>query len=540
MSLYKIMIVDDEAEVREAIVKKLDWERLGFAVAADAENGLDALEKAESLELDVVITDLKMPFMGGLELGAKLRERYPGIKLVIFSGFDEFEYAQEAIKLNVIEYVLKPVNAAELSAVLERIKHILDEEIEQKRNFELLKTHYDKSIPVIRLRYLTDLLRGKVPDSDEEITAYLQDLGVSLADGGEWRLAAVAKIESEEYHGAREWEMLCISVSQIMEERLEGLGAYATLIYRTQPVVILTLTDPDQVRMVMNAMDDACRTCRRVLNITLTVGIGRPYSVFRKLPASYNEGTAALDYRRVMGSERAIYAGDVSDTVPVPECFPEESGKQLVNIVTFGTPEEMAAAAEALARKAIAGESHFAHYQMYAIGIVNTLLQIIGKFGLSADEVFGDTGDYLQILSVFYEEAQFSDWLFSVCAKIREGINKKRLTTTQNLVMMAKQIIEEQYANPEFSLEVLCQKLHISPSYLSTLFKQETGVSYVNYLTEVRMRHAVELLKTTNDKTYMIAEKVGYLEANYFSYVFKKRFGMSPSHYRSQAAALSR
>ena len=120
MELYKIMIVDDEEEVRKAIVKKMDWESLGFEVAADAENGIEALEKAETLDLDVILTDIKMPFMDGLELGRVLQEKHSPIKLILFSGFDEFEYAKEAIRLNVIEYVLKPVNAEELAQVLAR------------------------------------------------------------------------------------------------------------------------------------------------------------------------------------------------------------------------------------------------------------------------------------------------------------------------------------------------------------------------------------------------------------------------------------
>ena len=123
------MIVDDEAEVRTAITHIIDWEALGFEIVADAENGVDALEKAEALDLDVVLTDIKMPFMDGLALGAELSRRRPGLKLLIFSGFDAFEYAQEAIKLNVVEYVLKPVNAAELTAVLGRVRDLLDAEI---------------------------------------------------------------------------------------------------------------------------------------------------------------------------------------------------------------------------------------------------------------------------------------------------------------------------------------------------------------------------------------------------------------------------
>ena len=145
MNLYKIMLVDDEEEVRKSIINKIDWADAGFEVIGDAENGKDALEKIEQNEPDVVLTDIKMPYMDGLTMAETIRQLYPSVKIVIFSGFDEFEYAKKAIKLNVIEYILKPVNVEELTAILKKIKKNLDEEIEQKRNVNLLRESYQKS-----------------------------------------------------------------------------------------------------------------------------------------------------------------------------------------------------------------------------------------------------------------------------------------------------------------------------------------------------------------------------------------------------------
>ena len=139
MSLYRIMLVDDEEEVRKAMIRQMDWERLGFTVVGDAENGQEALEKLEQLEPEVIMTDIRMPYMDGLTLTARIREKYPSIKILIFSGYDDFEYAQQAIKLNVAEYILKPVNGEELAEILNRIKISLDQEIEQRRNFDSLR-----------------------------------------------------------------------------------------------------------------------------------------------------------------------------------------------------------------------------------------------------------------------------------------------------------------------------------------------------------------------------------------------------------------
>lgn len=117
MNLYRILLVDDEEEVRKAIIRNIEWEKLGFQMAQDAENGEDALEKIEQLKPDVIMTDIRMPYMDGLTLTKRIRQKYPSMKILIFSGYDDFEYAQQAIKLNVTEYILKPVNVEELTGL---------------------------------------------------------------------------------------------------------------------------------------------------------------------------------------------------------------------------------------------------------------------------------------------------------------------------------------------------------------------------------------------------------------------------------------
>ena len=152
---YKILLVDDEAEVRTSIIRKIDWSAVGFQVVGDAENGVDALEKIEQLEPDVVLTDIRMPYMDGLEMAERLREIHPSIKVVLFSGFDDFEYAQKAIKLNIIEYILKPVNAEEMMEILLRIKGTLDEEIQRLRDLTNLQESFRKNLPILREKFLT-------------------------------------------------------------------------------------------------------------------------------------------------------------------------------------------------------------------------------------------------------------------------------------------------------------------------------------------------------------------------------------------------
>ena len=168
MNKYSVLLVDDEEEVFEVIRKKLDWESMGFLVAGYARNGIEALEMAEELQVDVVMTDIKMPYMDGLTLCKKLKELYPTMKVIIFSGFDEFEYAKEAIKIEAEEYILKPINANELKEGFERIRINLDRELDEKRNIDKLREYYMESLPVLQENFYTSLIEGRITGSEIE------------------------------------------------------------------------------------------------------------------------------------------------------------------------------------------------------------------------------------------------------------------------------------------------------------------------------------------------------------------------------------
>ncbi len=535
MELYKIMIVDDEEEVRKAIVKKMDWESLGFEVAADAENGIEALEKAETLDLDVILTDIKMPFMDGLELGRVLQEKHSPIKLILFSGFDEFEYAKEAIRLNVIEYVLKPVNAEELAQVLARVKGELDTMMAENRSLERLKKSYEEMLPMIRERFLTDFVRGLFEEGDVE--GHLEELQIPGREK-RFHLAAVARVgrPPEGNRTTREQEMLRISAGKFLEEQVLADFAPVIWTYKTYLILIISMDREQEASGLLDILESACRKCQRIFGVSLTVGLGGTGEGYQRIPESYREAFSALEYRAILGSGRVICYQDVDDSVSAPVCFGSEEAALLTKAATFGGGEEkkVRAAVEAIVERAEETDALARNEQLYMIGLLNTVTQIVEKYGLSMEQVVGHGGNYLELITAFQSAGELSGWLFDTCMNLSLAIEEKRALTTRNTVDEAREYIERNYADPGLSVDRICQELHLSPSYFSTIFKQETGSSYVNYLTEVRLAKAVELLQTTEDKTYLIASKVGYPEANYFSYVFKKRFGVSPTKYRSR------
>ena len=533
MSLYRIMLVDDEEEVRKAMIRQMDWERLGFTVVGDAENGQEALEKLEQLEPEVIMTDIRMPYMDGLTLTARIREKYPSIKILIFSGYDDFEYAQQAIKLNVAEYILKPVNGEELAEILNRIKISLDQEIEQRRNFDSLRESYLGSLPILRELFLNDLVR-RTTDVDL-VTPKLREYGIDILDARKW-LAAVIHIEdlkrTETPVFSNHQELIPISVRGLAEDHLRPYCRFAIFNSMDGITVIAAIDENNTQTGLMNLFNDICKESRRVLEVTITVGVGHRSDALQEISRSYQTAVDALGYRAIVGVGKVIYINDVE---PVSRGKLQLDGKgeaELITAIKFGPKEMIETVIQNMANRMEDAKVHASQYQVYMLSIINCMIQMMQQYDLNMDDMFGEGFQYLDALAGGYSREKFASWMIPIACRMNETMNQERDNTTKKVILEAKEYIQEHYSNPDLSVEMLCRHLHMSPAYFSTVFKRETGQTYVNYLTEVRLDKAVDLLNETSDKTYVIAEKVGYQEQNYFSYVFKKKYGVSPTRYR--------
>ncbi|MCI8512541.1 MAG: response regulator [Lachnospiraceae bacterium] len=545
MDLYRIILVDDEAEVRESIIRKIDWARVGFQVVGDAENGEDALEKIEALEPDVVLTDIRMPYMDGLTLVERIRQKYPSMKTVIFSGYDDFEYAKRAIKLNVTEYILKPVNVEELTAILARIQKSLDEEIEQKRNVSLLRENYKKSLPILREQFLKELVSR--PMDEPFVEERLMEYDIPLAEAKKW-LAFAVEIEDVGAGAQRaddtlplhaERALIPISVQQIMEEYLQqyckaSLFSFSGTSGR-ELAGIAAITGENSQTGLIDVLGDICKEIRKILKVPVTIGIGHSSQTLGNICFSFQSALDALGYKTIVGSGGTVYISDVEPGSGGTLLFDQKAEEELVTAIKFGPEARIEEAVSSIVDRMNGAKVHFRQYQAYMLSVSNCIIQMIQQHNLDMGGIFGETsvnGDLFGLLPQALKRESFAQWLSYAALRINRAIREERDNTTKKVIERAMQYIQEHYQDPDLSLEQLCRYLHMSPAYFSTTFKKETGQTYVAYLTEVRLNRAVELLNTTDEKTYVIASQVGYQEQNYFSYVFKKRFGVSPTRFR--------
>lgn len=535
MDYYRIILVDDEEEVRKAIIRKIKWESLGFQMVGDAENGEEALELIEQLEPDVVMTDIRMPYMDGLVLAGRIRQKYPSMKILIFSGFDDFEYAQQAIKLNVTEYILKPVNGEELTEILVRVRTNLDEEIKQRRNVALLQKSYQKSLPIIREMFLNDLVRGKI--EAEDIRPRLAEYEVDILDAPRW-IAMAIDVEKTEATGSnalslhREWKLIPISVMQLVEDQLKGFCRFI-MFNSYSGISILAAIDEDNTQTgLINLLQDICKECKRILEVTITIGVGDSCDTLEQISASYQTAVDALGYRAIVGTGNPIYINDVEPVSRGKLLLDSWEENTLITAIKFGPPEKIYSAVRLIVSRMGGAKVHSRQYQAYMLSVVNCLTRLVQQYNLDLAEIFDAEQNYFNLMETLLEPKYFEAWMIRAGSRLNMVMNQERDNTTKQVVMQAQEYIQAHYPDPDLSVETICQQLHLSPAYFSTIFKKETGQAYIAYLTELRLNKAVELLQETDDKTYIIAAKVGYQEQNYFSYVFKKRFGISPTKFR--------
>lgn len=538
MSLYRILLADDEEEVRKGIIRKINWEQVGFEVAGDAENGQDALEKIEQLKPDVVMTDIRMPYMDGLALSAKIRQKYPSIKILIFSGYDDFEYAQQAIKLNVTEYILKPVNGEELTEILNRVRENLDEEIEQRRNVSLLRESYRNSLPILRELFLNDLVRGTAPE--DTIEKNLREYEVDILDARKW-VTAVLHTETDERTGKAETqplmlhqqqELIPISVRQLAEDKLKEYFRFAIFNSTSGITVLAAIDEKNTQTQLIDLLGDICKETQRILEVTVTAGVGHSSSSLEQIDKSYRSAVDALGYKTIVGAGNTIYINDVEPMGRGKLELDSKDEEELKNAIKFGTPAVIEDVVQRLVGRMDDARVHTRQYQIYIFSLINCMIQLLQQQDMDLGQMFETDKDYINFLSNAEKWEEFSRWLIRTACRMNETMNRRRDSTAHQVIRDAKRYIQENYWNPNLSVEMLCRELHMSPAYFSTMFKKETGQTYITYLTEFRLKKAVELLGSTEDKTYVIAQKVGYQEPNYFSYVFKKRFGVSPTKFR--------
>ncbi|WDF51631.1 helix-turn-helix domain-containing protein [Paenibacillus sp. KACC 21273] len=535
--MYKVMLVDDEMIIREGLKTRIDWQAYGFELAGDYANGLEAQTAIVADPPDLIISDICMPFVDGLELAEFVHHHYPDIKMIILTGFDEFEYARRAIRLKVSDFILKPVTAKEIRELLKQIKLEMDDQRQLHHNIDQLHTQWSQSLPLLKERFWEKVLTSGVSHTEWE-QHRLQFALPSLSSA--YQLVVIEPdndtITDSSTQTIPPVQALVDSLSSIIQTILPAEWEYTSIVYQSRYVYLFSCPSVDHsstpaiFEQITQTINQLYQLSSQQIDTSFTIGLATGCTDITDMPQQYEQAMQALEYRFLFGTGTLLSFANLQQqsSSPIPDIDWE---KEIVTHLSNNDLEEAQRLSAQMAQQMITRRTSptecILQFRQIALRIQDWLQQL----GLGS------------ILSTFVNQPQWltaptlqqilQEW-FAVLDHVSAHLNKQIQINSQQHIQKAIYYIEQHYAEAHLSLQDICSHVLMSTSSFSQAFKQYTEVTYVEYLTRIRIDKAKQLLRLTEYKFYQIAEKVGYTDPNYFSSSFKKHTGITPKQYREQ------
>lgn len=534
--MLKVLIADDEEKICQLIEKLIDWEALGLKVAAVASNGVDAVKKIMEYRPDIVITDIRMPGIDGMELIERTRKICPDTEIIIISGYRHFEYAQKAIRYGVRNYLLKPIRKVELRETLEKIVDICRERNEQMDFEERVRLALKNDAEKLRTGFISQLIYGsRERNENPSIEAVNAQFHFRFREGA-FQILGIRfdRIGRDDN---------CISfladrATDIIRQFLGSLCFDAELYVECSNLYVLLNYSKERqkhIRRGIRQMFDGLKQQESILKgMEITVGVGRMTDCISELRSSLLDARFMLQQRLIAGAGRILEIGEHGR---VTSGFVDSEGFGRFN-------RDMERALESLntmeVRKVICGllDQLSSYDGMTGYEALQMSREVCNHyiFCMKNRSIYVENeSKFVENFSRESEECVSMDELFhlllrTVCRSFDTAVEAKRAEDNRPM-RLAKKYIQENYSKP-LTLEEVSAKAGFAPGYFSTLFKKETGTAFLEYVQSVRMESAKKLLTTTTDSMYVVSEKVGYSDVKYFTKCFAKYTGLKPGEYR--------
>lgn len=531
--MFKLLIVDDEIIIREGIQKTISWREYGIEVIGTAPNGVVALEMVKNDSPDIVITDISMPEKNGIELIHDIKLFNKDISAIILTGYDEFEYAQRAIELNVCHYVLKPVDPSILLDKVCAIKEEKEIQIKNAQEYQLLKDRFHHDLPIIRERFLQNALEGKIDyDDDIEDTMHLLGIGQNKSSF----LVSVICIDNfQEIYGNMDKDKKYIDSFKITSIITNNIPQEFE-IHCIQPTpstyaIIFELED-DVETFVLDYLSEVRRKINQTVNLTITIGIGNFCTSFNDIGQCYDEACEALQYKVFLGKNQIISINDVLPTGKSIVSYPAKEQSALVTAIKVYD--------KALGLKSIENIFQALHQnknlpllyiQKICIELLIITSRTLDEIGINPSTIIGEEVELWK--KILFKETlmDLQEFLTDIFTSIFDLFDNQKGIKNRKITEEIKKYITDHYSE-KINLSHLAEKFFLSYSYLSLLFKKETGYSLTDYMCMLRVEKAKELLEDPTVKVYEIGYKVGIEDSHYFTRMFKKYTHLSPTQFR--------
>lgn len=536
--MLKVFLAEDEFIIREGIKNNIDWQAHGYEFCGEASDGELAFPLIQKTRPDILITDIKMPFVDGLALSRLVKKELPETEIIILSGYEEFDYAKEAIQIGVARYLLKPINGETLLQEIDSVAEIILGKQKEKE----IREKYQKEMEENSLRDQMDLFQHLVTGdcSMEELLSVAGKLDLKIM--APWYSIVLLKIQSmkhdyEEYSGS----------IVVVDERIAKLAEPEHVLIFDRALegrAFLFKADSEEELLAYQKeyLGDVKEVLSSYVNLRYFGGIGTPVNRLREIPASFEDASHAFAHRYlvaescILDSSLLMQEGAAEqEDFRISAVNPEQIDRaKMQEFLRTGDLDEVIYFVDEFFGKLDGGAMKSRIFRQYiTMDAYFSIVDFLKGLGLQKDEIEAPDQDS----SILQDEKSAMDYIVRIMEKALVLREKKASSRYEDVVSEVIHYIEDNYAQEELSLNLLASHVNFSPNHLSMIFSQQTGQTLIRYLTDYRMNRAKELLRCSSKKSSVISMEVGYKDPHYFSYLFKKTQGMTPTQYRGGRAA---
>ncbi|GLX66113.1 response regulator [Paenibacillus glycanilyticus] len=543
--MYKLLVVDDEITVRTGLQSYFNWSSFGIEIMGEADDGDVAFEMIQQETPDLVLTDVRMPNMDGITLARLINERYPQVKIIFVSGYDDADYLKSAMKLSAVDYIFKPVNLEELSSVLRHVVSNLDEQRAEQRRKEELQVRLKEGMPVLREKFLLSLMGSNIQNRD--IRERVEFLELCLPEEASYwvivisvdDLPGVMSVRSE-----RDRQLLWYSIHNICQELIDShMGGYVFEHQTGEFAGILRKSDEgeeagDAAEVLLELAGQIRDNLERWLKISVTIGISDRVTGLSNLSSCYRQAREAVNHKWYLGKNRVI----TMNSLETPE---QENGsasrhefaydEELISALKAANAEKLKEVLDTIFADLNRNRPDGLKYgRNVCMQIFLAAGQLLLELNMQSEELESAESAVWESLLDRETLGEMRDILEAYLLAACERIGEKRTGKVANLVERVRAIIDRDYADGSLTVTDIGREVFLTPTYVSLLFKQETGQTVGEYMTQVRMERAKEMLRDPQYKFYDICYAIGYTDPSYFTKLFKKTTGVTPSGYREK------
>ena len=541
--MIKTMLVDDEYLIRELVKNTIDWSGNGFEIVCEAEDGEQALAMAEQEKPQLIVIDINIPFINGIDLAKTIKGRYPNTKMIILTGYSEFAYAKQAINAGVLDYILKPIDVREFTEALLRIKSQLEKEANQKLYIEKLESNVNNSLTVLRDEFLSTVVQEAT--DPHKIAETFGKLEIRLLD--QPLICVILEIDDlqRRYPAQKDqklWSYAVLNIAaEVLGEFTEDMAAFSS---SSKDIAIILNAGTFSGRSLEEKLAAICVRIQdiisRYFDFTVTCGIGRVKPGYGGIKDAYAEAAGALAQKFYTGCSTVLtFRAETSEVSASPY---GDTVSRIKNQFLIALRTQQADDAAALMKELCSG-AKLGRYSKNSVSYMTAeMLNVISSFASEANLTDLIKSDILSLDQIrLYETIdEVQTYLCQICSKAIDALKNSSRSRNSGAVSRAVKFIDSNYTKDWLSPERVANALFLSPSYLSKIFKKETNLNIVQYIIEKRMNVAKSIMDTQSDLQIMdIASRVGYSDPFYFSKSFKKFFGISPSRYLSNKNPVS-